>query len=774
MITKQYIDEIILAGKNVRSFAPTSSDVNVSDTAQAVSAKAFKDIMDAAIAAAIADAEISGGTTLTGWYNVLAYGAVTDGGFSSGTDNSPAINAMIAAAPAGSQCYIPPGHYRCLSTINIPSTKHVHLKIDGTLYFGTNTGFILDGNGGHVLEISGRLNGTNQGGTPNYTGQSNAGVYIRNCRNAIIILNQIHGFEDAIRIGGYATGSSQPEGSQYNKISWAWLWRNKRGIHFECAGGTTVDGNWANSNFFWGGQISGEEGIRFTKDTNMSFPYDNNEFYNVGFEYSGNGVPMTVGICGGHTFSNNWFGGRFEPAGVVTKIALMDGTGISNNNNSWHGWFLYDSWLVNCGNGAYFQGAIQSEADGRVIGPIATGYPYNAVNVLQNGRIKIHGTARLPTMATKPANVDIVWDKHVTANATAGSYTPPYGITRIICNNSGASNAVTLPDLVANRESFLYVMNVHATGITIVNGTWTLQPGTGAMFYADTLSATNAWRIVGNTSSGSSSSQWTTAGAGINYNGPVGIGAAANAGARLSIAAGSSSISQINLAPGSVKATPVNGDTWNDGNALYYHRNNTTVKLLELPPGGGALQMLRQNELGTGAEYIDAPVSIQFVQLNEVQRTEAAFTSMIENGLKPLTGSLKAGDTIVVEGGGNILNQNNANSNVNFRIVSGTYSKDLMHTIDPYYGGVIGKFFTYTIRITAKAQGTSVGGILELNWQTGDGIPGESWNLTEHFASGLNTITPTFNLLSSWETSVPASNILKHRACRIKIERLPS
>lgn len=68
---------------------------------------------------------------LSSHYNVLAYGLVADGS----TDNSAALTALVATAPAGGTLYFPAGTYKFATTVSI--NKNLNLEGDGTYSFLT-------------------------------------------------------------------------------------------------------------------------------------------------------------------------------------------------------------------------------------------------------------------------------------------------------------------------------------------------------------------------------------------------------------------------------------------------------------------------------------------------------------------------------------------------------------------------------------------------------------------------------------------------------------
>jgi hypothetical protein len=427
---------------------------------------------------AIQSAAISGGTTMTGWLNILNYGGSANGTFSSGTDNSVAINNALAVAVSGSVIFIPTGSYRCLSTITWPTNKRVFLVCYGDLYFGANTGFIVDGSLATTMAWYGTIYGTDQrGGTINYGTQSNAGIYIRNSLNNTFIINQIHGFKDAIRCGGFGGGN------QYNHIFFNYLWRNSVGVKM-LANGPTTTPRWANSNYFYGGEIIADSGVVFIKDATPGDYFNMNQYNNFGFEGAGNGNPMKVCINADHCINNYWNTGRFEPSASITKLLFTSDV----NAMGFYGYYFQDSWLTHPGVNIVISGSIYSNS-GILIGNQAYGYNYSATNPYFNERVRIIATKRSPTVAGElSSNIDVDWMVGVNATVTTATNTVAVGIKTVSVNYGAGTATITLPAAASFPDREIKVVDVNAIkSVTIVgsSNTTTLFPGQGATFISN-------------------------------------------------------------------------------------------------------------------------------------------------------------------------------------------------------------------------------------------------------------------------------------------------
>lgn len=412
----------------------------------------------------------SGGGTGLGGY-VIPSGLVSDGSFSSGTNNSAQIQAAVNAASDNQIIYIPAGDYRCLTAITWRTGIRLHMICLANLYFSTSDGFVFPPSSkSHIIKMYGKLSGTDQSGTPNYTSLANAGLWIQNT-NSLYEVNMVHGFEDAIRIGGYAGGTAAPTGAQYNTVRFLWLWRNKRGIHISPRGGTTTDiGNWCNENLFYGGQISCDIGVKFTKDTTQSGGnlFNGNKFYGIGFEYAGGGIPMQIGIQAEFCSANEFYGGRFEPNGVTTPISFA----ADVDNMQFHGWFFYLDWLPSdkIGNSLFISGQLYERIAGRQAGYMAQGNNFDSGSYLNN-RLTVYGTKRSPSVCLNlPTNIDVIYDYSTSENAiyTANTFAVNKGVNNVT-SNSSAVNSITC-DPAVNPDRVLSITNLNATGTITFNG----------------------------------------------------------------------------------------------------------------------------------------------------------------------------------------------------------------------------------------------------------------------------------------------------------------
>lgn len=500
---KQFMDELILDTHRITNI--NSSTLNNADTSIPTSQTVFNAILAASFDPA---------SGLTGWLDITdpSFGGTPDGGFNGGTDNTPAVNAALAAAVNGSVIYIPPGSYRFYETLRWPSNKNVYLVSYGDLYFGNDTALIVDGVYRKIW-LNGSLNSTDHHGTnPTYVGQTNPGIWLRNASNCEIWTNTIHGFKYALKVGGSSGGN------QYNKIGWQRLRVNSVGIEVYTDGSAS----WSNENSYYGGQISADTGIVYNA---KGGGFDNNKFYNVGLEYRGGSPqqPMRVGIYGGKVQTSAHFSMRIEPEGVTTKF-MLDGT---VNGFMFFGGYFYDSWLTGVGHGAMFYAPIYSSG-GVMIGNEAIGYQYSPTNTYQNGRFRVKGLRwSFSAAADMASNIDIQWELDNDAITTSATYTVANGIDVVKVQYASGTNVTTLPDAQARANRTVTIKNLHASNsVTIsgaASGSITSIPGYGSIVY---YSDGNVWYDVANnfnTSGGGGSSQWSDDGSNIRYANRVAI-----------------------------------------------------------------------------------------------------------------------------------------------------------------------------------------------------------------------------------------------------------
>lgn len=562
-----HMSELYLRGQRVANLNTTT--LSDSDSSVPISQVVFN---------AIQAAVIGSGGDKTEWTSLITYGGQANGSFTTGTDNTPYMNAALAAAPNNGVLYIPPGSYKFNETIRWPTNKNVFLISYGNLYFGDDTAFIIDGSS-RALVFYGAIYGRNQLGTINYSGQTNPGIYMRNLYNSSVAVNVVSGFKYAFKVGGFAGGN------QYNKISYNLLQRNSVGIQI-CAEGPTTNGpRWSNENTYVGGQIGCDTGIVYLKDAIPGDRYNGNKFYNTGFEFSGNNIPMKVAILGDWSTNNVFYGGRIEPIGVDKEFLCTGDV----NAMQFYGWYMQDAWLNNMGYGAVVVGAIYSNS-GILIGNEAYGYQYSPNGTYQNGRMRVKGLRWSLTVSNELAsNIDVEWVLDTDILTTSASYTVQQGIDFVKVQYAGGTNTTTLPNAQIRANRAVTIKNLHATNSVTVAGATsgsiiTIPGGGGCITY---YSDGNVWYDIANNfntgGGGGGSSQWIDDPNGIRYAGKVAVArtaptAAMHIGYRNT--PGTANSGGLKVDGGVVMTAPENGLIENDLTDFWVTTQNTRKKIV--------------------------------------------------------------------------------------------------------------------------------------------------------------------------------------------------
>lgn len=274
----------------------------------------------------------------SGPLDVKWFGMKGDYNGTTGTDNSVAYKAAIAAAKKDEVVMVPAGQYYVNSNIDMPSvlTKKVNFLIYGDIYFGKGFGFIIEGQN-QEFKSYGSIIGKNSGATTEATfaAYTGTGIYLKNAYNSEIHVNEIRNFKYGIEQSGDKSGGA-PNGSQYNKVQFRSIHSNYVQIRISTKGSTTSSGNWNNESFFYGGQLGrgpngtygkgGWFGVMFIRESssNSTSIMNGHMFYDISF----NGVE--VGIKGNNAEHNTFFGGGFKRQNVRTALDLDPATCIGN------------------------------------------------------------------------------------------------------------------------------------------------------------------------------------------------------------------------------------------------------------------------------------------------------------------------------------------------------------------------------------------------------------------------------------------------------------
>lgn len=175
----------------------------------------------------------------------------------------------------GESALLPYGKYTALDTIDLSwLPNNTTVTLDGEITISKNNVPCVKLGGQFVNVKINALYGATRSETHLATG---SGLYISELlAYSNILINNIRFFENGI-IFKYEDDNKY---SQYNRIVFSYLENVQRGIVLD---GTEHKG-WVNENTFVGGRIKGGYGVIMQGGTVEPVGFDNNKFYNIGFE----------------------------------------------------------------------------------------------------------------------------------------------------------------------------------------------------------------------------------------------------------------------------------------------------------------------------------------------------------------------------------------------------------------------------------------------------------------------------------------------------------
>lgn len=195
----------------------------------------------------------------------------------------------------GESALLPYGKYITLDTIDLSwLPNHCTIVLDGEITISKNNVPCVKLGGQFVNVKINALYGATRSETHLATG---SGLYISELlAYSNIFINNIKFFENGI-IFKYDDNNKY---SQYNKFIFSYLENVQRGIVLD---GTSHMG-WVNENTFIGGRIKGGYGVIMQGGTVETIGFDNNKFYNIGFEELYNDGINVTGDSYANTFVN--------------------------------------------------------------------------------------------------------------------------------------------------------------------------------------------------------------------------------------------------------------------------------------------------------------------------------------------------------------------------------------------------------------------------------------------------------------------------------------
>lgn len=207
------------------------------------------------------------------------------------------INDIVSKMIAGDELLLPWGSYDFTSTLNFINLKEgCRIILNGTLNAvgSFSPAMRISGNG---FKVSLNKMLSNIVPLTDYSNIVNDGLVLgdKGCSNCQIDVNIIEGF-----LTGITPCPDNGNGVQYVKVTYNWLRNCKTGILLTC-GATGL--NWVNENTFTGGKTSGYNGLKMLKGAGQNDPFNNNKFYNVGFETL-KGYAVTLNFAIANSFFN--------------------------------------------------------------------------------------------------------------------------------------------------------------------------------------------------------------------------------------------------------------------------------------------------------------------------------------------------------------------------------------------------------------------------------------------------------------------------------------
>jgi hypothetical protein len=211
-------------------------------------------------------------------------------------DNSKALDAVLDFAPKGAEIVIPNGVYKFAQPVVLPINKRLSIKSLGTLSFPNSDGLIVRGT--HKLELN-VIEGKRWAAKPVYRNYAHAGLTLEDATESNIQVHRVSGFANGIRLTGSGRQSNGKwYGSQYNRVTFDTLHQNRVGILLTTGKVSDTPGlddgkeGWVNENTITGGRITGEVGLASIRGKGQTDPFNNNKFYNLGFEQLTTSIDM--------------------------------------------------------------------------------------------------------------------------------------------------------------------------------------------------------------------------------------------------------------------------------------------------------------------------------------------------------------------------------------------------------------------------------------------------------------------------------------------------
>lgn len=210
-------------------------------------------------------------------------------------DISAVFSELKAKMKEGESALLPYGKYTTLDTIDLSwLPNNTRVTLDGEITISKNNVPCVKLGGQFCNVKINALYGATRSETHLATG---SGLYISELlAYSNVLINNMRFFENGI-IFKYEDDNKY---SQYNRFVFSYLENVQRGIVLD---GTEHKG-WVNENTFIGGRIKGGYGVVMQGGTVETVGFNNNKFYNIGFEQLYNDAINITGESYANTFDN--------------------------------------------------------------------------------------------------------------------------------------------------------------------------------------------------------------------------------------------------------------------------------------------------------------------------------------------------------------------------------------------------------------------------------------------------------------------------------------
>lgn len=458
------------------------------------------------------------GTNPSEVYNIKSYGGVNNGvipltgNVGTGTNNSPALQAAINAAPANATVLVPAGTYLMTTPITITS-KPLNLLILGNIITNGNNFLIFNAPGGadrqHTVVMYGTLYGAvnlvshtksryTAGTGPDFASLTGAGITIGNNVNSMhVFINKIEGFQAGVDI---VVGGGN--GSQENTIACQKYNNNRYAIRMRSTDGVS----WCDKNHFVGidgghTRVTGQTAIKI--DGFNGAASTNGEFFNGAFRSDRIKI-----LCESVTNICEVNGDVTEPRFDVTVEAGLN-TGVFNQADAiqcrsispnyvrgpkWCGDGILNTLWMTAGMG--INGRIDMEMWAPNLSGDAANYLGNRAKIDSAGVINISCAPSL-SKTQRDAYLSAPYNNNIrfVNEFTAG---PPRTITTSTGSNTAAdaggviylnSNPMnfSVVNVTTNVNVYFDIININAVTATItgVTGLTSLAQNKGARIFID-------------------------------------------------------------------------------------------------------------------------------------------------------------------------------------------------------------------------------------------------------------------------------------------------